>query len=133
MFSSVKTKTNPSFAIKLPEGSNHSFLLSIFWWITFLKHLYSLICVIECIELNWLRRHMKKVRSSQAAILVLNWLKQFFPVSTVKTFLRRKLISLFRFLILVITQNNQLGNIRIFFVFLQRERESINAFHCIKR
>ena len=40
-FSSVKTKTNPSFAVKPAEGSNHSFLLSV-WWITFFKHLYSL-------------------------------------------------------------------------------------------
>ena len=28
--------------------------------------------------------HLKKVRSSQAAIPVLNWVKQFFPVSIVK-------------------------------------------------
>ena len=38
-FSSVKIKTNPNFAAKLAERSNHSFLLSI-WWITFFKHLY---------------------------------------------------------------------------------------------
>ena len=34
--------------------------------------------------LNWLWKHVKKVRSSQPAILVLNWIKQFFPVSIVK-------------------------------------------------
>ena len=39
--------------------------------------------IIECIELNCLCKHMKKVRSSQAAILVMNWVKQFFPVSIV--------------------------------------------------
>ena len=39
---------------------------------------------MECIELNWLFKHTKKVRSSQAAILVLNWEKQFFPVNIVK-------------------------------------------------
>ena len=38
--------------------------------------------IIECIELNWLCKDMKKVRSSQVAI-VLNWVKQFFPVSIV--------------------------------------------------
>ena len=32
--------------------------------------------VIECLELNWLCKHMKKVRSSQAAVLILNWVKQ---------------------------------------------------------
>ena len=42
VFSSVKTKTNSSFAVELAERSNHSFLLSI-WWITFFKYLYSLI------------------------------------------------------------------------------------------
>ena len=40
---------------------------------------------MECIiELNWLSKHTKKVRSSQPAILVLNWIKQFFPVGIVK-------------------------------------------------
>ena len=38
-FSSAKTKTNPTFAVKLAERSNHPFLPSI-WWITFFKHLY---------------------------------------------------------------------------------------------
>ena len=73
-FSSVKTKTNPNFAVKLAESSNHSFLLSI-WWSIFLKHLNSLIRVImEFIELNWLCKHTKKVRRRQAVVLVLNWL-----------------------------------------------------------
>ena len=65
-FSSVQTKTNPIFAVKLAERSNHLFLLSV-WWITFFKHLYSCI-IMECIELNWLFKHMKKIRSRQAAI-----------------------------------------------------------------
>ena len=60
-FSSVTTKTNPNFAIKLAERSSHSLLLSI-WWITFFKHLCSL-------------------------IRDLNWLKQFFPVIIVKQLL----------------------------------------------
>ena len=74
-FSNVKVKTSPSFAVKLAERSNHSFLLSI-WWITFFKHLYSLIRVMEYIELNWLCKYLKKMRSSQTVILVLNWVKQ---------------------------------------------------------
>ena len=41
---------------------------------------------MECKKLNWLCKHIKKVRSSQATILVLNWVKtQFFPVSIVNT------------------------------------------------
>ena len=40
---------------------------------------------MECIlELNWLGKHMKMVRSSRPAILILNWIKQFFPESIVK-------------------------------------------------
>ena len=35
-FSSVTTKTNSNFAVKLPERRNHSFLLSV-WWITYFK------------------------------------------------------------------------------------------------
>ena len=40
--------------------------------------------IMECIELSWLCKHMKEVRSSQAAVLVLNWVKQFFPANIVK-------------------------------------------------
>ena len=39
-FSSVKTKTNPNFAVKLARRSNHSFLLFT-WRITLFKDLYS--------------------------------------------------------------------------------------------
>ena len=38
----------------------------------------------ECIGLYWLCKCMKKVRSSQTANLMVNWEKQFFPVSMVK-------------------------------------------------
>ena len=31
--------------------------------------------IMEFEELNWICKHMKKVRSSQAAILLLNWVK----------------------------------------------------------
>ena len=40
-----------------------------------------LIRVIECIkEHNWLFKHLKKVRSSQPAILVLSWIKNTFSL-----------------------------------------------------
>ena len=59
----VKTKTNSNFALKVAEGINHSFLLPI-WWISFLKHLYCLICNMEFIELNWLCKNRKKFRNN---------------------------------------------------------------------
>ena len=59
-------KANTNFAVKLAERSNHSFLLSI-WWITFFKHLHFFHLY------HFLIRVMEfTVRSSQAAILVLN-------------------------------------------------------------
>ena len=69
-FSSVKTKTKPNVAVKPAEQPffftdylmNHIFQTFVF-----------LLRVIECIKLNWLCKHMKKVRRSKAAILVLNW------------------------------------------------------------
>ena len=67
-FSCVKTKTN--FCCKPcwnAERSNHSFLSN--WWITFFKHLYSLI-MWQYIEINWLCKYRKKVRSSQACISI---------------------------------------------------------------
>ena len=33
-------KTNSSFAVKVTERGNHSFLLSV-WWISFFRHLYD--------------------------------------------------------------------------------------------
>ena len=73
-----------NFAVILPERSNHSLLL-FNWWITFFKHLYSQYMTMYCIELYWLCKHMKQLRSSQTAILVIDWVKQqFFPVSIVK-------------------------------------------------
>ena len=35
---------------------------------------------MEYIELNWLCKHLKKVRGIQAAILVLNWVKHSFSL-----------------------------------------------------
>ena len=45
---------------------------------------------MECIELNWLYKHMEKIISSQPAIPVLNWVKhQSFLVSIANSFFIR--------------------------------------------
>ena len=44
----------------LKRANTHFYCL---WWITFFKNLYSLYVTMECIELNWLYKQMKKVRS----------------------------------------------------------------------
>ena len=36
--------------------------------------------VMECIELNWSCKHRKKVRSSQGATILLNWVKHSFSL-----------------------------------------------------
>ena len=36
--------------------------------------------IMKCIELNWLCKHMKKVRSNQAAMFILNWVKLSFSL-----------------------------------------------------
>ena len=82
-FSNVKTKFNSSFAVKVTERRNHSFLLSI-WWISF----FRLSTIIELNELNWLRKHMKNFRSSQP-IISMNFLMnlvrhKFFHASIIK-------------------------------------------------
>ena len=44
------------------------------------------VLIMECIEFNWLCKHTKKIRSSQRAISVLNWVKHRpFPVYIVKS------------------------------------------------
>ena len=50
-----------------------------------MNHIFQTsVLMMECIELNWLCKHMKKIRSSQPAIPVLNGVKhQFFPGSIV--------------------------------------------------
>ena len=75
----VLDKNQLKFCCKFAERSNHSFLLPI-WWITFFQTSVILIRVMECIEHNWLYIHMKKVRSSQAANLVLHWAKKSFSL-----------------------------------------------------
>ena len=75
VFSCGKTKTNSNFPVKLAERSNHLFSAYL------INHL-------ECIELNWLWKQMKKFRSSQAPILInsctISNKTQFFPVIFVK-------------------------------------------------
>ena len=46
----------------------------------FPSYISPLMRVMECIELNWLCKHMRKVRSSQAAIMVLIWVKNRFSL-----------------------------------------------------
>ena len=87
-FFGIKKKTNSNFVVKLAEMSNRSFSLSI-WWITFFKHLYSMIWENDCIELNWLCKHMEKVRISQASISINSCTElsktQFFPEGIFKS------------------------------------------------
>ena len=45
------------------------------------------------IELNWLCKHIKKVRSSQPAIFVLNWIKHSFPCGYRYKFRRIQIIA----------------------------------------
>ena len=118
----VKIKTNLSFAVKVTERSNHSFLLSI-WWIAFFRHLYDrdvealsniLGTIMELKELNWLCKHMKKVRSSQLCISM-NFCTEFsktqvFHVSIVKaSWIYEKLLDPY-FLVVEVLRKNLLPN-----------------------
>ena len=51
-----------------------------------MNHIFQTsVLIMECIELNWLCKYIKKIRSSQPAIPILNWVKhQSFPASIVK-------------------------------------------------
>ena len=80
-FSCVKTKTN--FCCKPcwnAERSNHSFLSN--WWITFFKHLYSLIMwqynVLKLIDCVNIAKRSGAAKLIFQWILVLNWVKQCF-------------------------------------------------------
>ena len=81
-FPCIKTKTN--FCSKPcwnAEISNYLFISN--WWITFFKHLYSLI-MWQYIEINWLCKHRKKIMSSQTSISIFlywNELGKVFPLS----------------------------------------------------
>ena len=78
-FSSVKTKTNPNFAVNLLKGATIHF------------YCQTSALIMEYTEHNWLCKHMKKIRSSQPVIPVLNWVKhQSFPVSIVKSLKSKK-------------------------------------------
>ena len=48
--------------------------------------------ITVCIELNWLCKHMKKVRSSLTAILVLNRVKHSFPMWVSLVFSMKQII-----------------------------------------
>ena len=52
-----------------------------------MNHIFQTsVLIMECTEFNCLCKHIKKIRSSQPAISVLNWVKhQSFPVSIVNT------------------------------------------------
>ena len=66
------------------------------WWkeqpsiftVYLMKHIFQTsVLIMECIELNCLCKHMKKIRSSQPAIPVLKWLKhEPFPVVSIVNF-----------------------------------------------
>ena len=57
-------------------------------------HFQTSVIIMECIEFNWLCKHIKKIKSSQPAIPVLNWVKHHpFPVSIVKEILQHSFFS----------------------------------------
>ena len=55
-----------------------------------MNHIFQAsVLILKCIELNWLCKQIKKIRSSQPAILVLNWVKHHsFHVSIVNENIR---------------------------------------------
>ena len=82
-FSSVKKKNQPKFCCKTC-CKEQPFIFAVY----FMNHIFQtsvfLIQDNGMYNRTWLYKHMKNFRSSQPAILVLNWMKQFFPVSIVK-------------------------------------------------
>ena len=74
-----KNKSQPNFSCKTC-WKEQQFIFTAY----LMNHIFQisalLIRIIECIELNWLCKHMKKTRTSQAAILVLNWIKYNFSL-----------------------------------------------------
>ena len=73
-------KTFPVFLFCLKTCQKGQPSIFTIWWITFFT-----VLIMEFIELNWLYKHIKKIRSSQPAIPALNWVKyQSLPVSIVK-------------------------------------------------
>ena len=91
MFSSVKLKTNPSFA-KITFWKEQPF----HFYCLFDESRFSNICtlwyvIMECIEPNWLCKHMIKVRNSQGDCSCTEFSKRhFFPVSIVYIYLLRE-------------------------------------------
>ena len=95
-----KAKTNSNFAEMLKEATIYFYLLD--------ESHFSNICTpwylkIECIEINWLCKHRKKVRSSQTSISINSCIelsKTVFPLSIVKLslflHLRRPLLTVLK-------------------------------------
>ena len=88
-------KNQPKFCRKT-SWKEQPFIFTVY----LMNHIFQtsvlLIRVTECIiELNWLCKHIKKVRSSQPAIFVLNWTKHCFSlwVSSINCTLREKISS----------------------------------------
>ena len=65
-FPVFRQNTNTNFAAKLGERTSHSFLLPI-WWITFSKHLHSLLR--EFIEVNDCANIWRKLRITKQPFL----------------------------------------------------------------
>ena len=91
---SVGFKMKPlSKSVFLCQDKNQLKFCRKTWWkeqpfILCLFHESRFHVTMECKELNWLRKHFKKVRSSRASIsiiLVLDWVKTVFPVSIVNS------------------------------------------------
>ena len=73
-------KTFPVFLFCLKTCQKGQPSIFTIWWITFFT-----VLIMEFIELNWLYKHIKKIRSSQPAIPVLISVNhQSFPVRIVK-------------------------------------------------
>ena len=67
-FSCDKTKNNSHFAVNLADMLKEATIH--FCLFDERKHLSSLILKIECIEINYMRKDRKKIRSSQASFSI---------------------------------------------------------------
>ena len=85
-----KDKNQPKFCRKT-YWKVQPFIFTVY----LMNHIFQtsvlLIRVIQCIiELNWLCKHIKKVRSSQPAILVLNWIEDSFSLRVSSIYIQFK-------------------------------------------
>ena len=72
-------KNQPKFCYKTC-CKEQPFIIAFYLMNEFFKHVYFQYVIMECIELNWLCKHMKKVRCNQADILAQNWIKHNFSL-----------------------------------------------------